>query len=214
LANGKRIPKKSVVGWDMEVEWKDGTTAWIPMKELKETNSVEVAEYARDNQIIEEPAFSWWAPHYLKKLKRLIKLSKSRHVRKGYKFGIRIPTSIDEAIRLDNENKTTLWYDAIMKEAANVRIAFEVKEDGKPPPGYKHVALMMIFDVKMDFTRKARLVARGDLTDTPSTLTYSSVVSCESVRIAFTIAALNDLEVMMFDVRNAYLNANTTEKLY
>jgi Reverse transcriptase (RNA-dependent DNA polymerase) len=34
------------------------------------------------------------------------------------------------------------------------------------------------------------------------------------VRIAFLIAALNGLEVIIFDVRNAYLNANTTEKLY
>jgi isoprenylcysteine carboxyl methyltransferase (ICMT) family protein YpbQ len=65
----------------------------------------------------------------------------------------------------------------------------------------------------MDFTRKARLVAWGDQTDTPSTLTYSSVVTRESVRIAFTIAALNNLDVMMFDIGNAYLNAKITKKL-
>jgi hypothetical protein len=135
LANGTRVPKKSVVGWDLEVEWNDGTTAWIPLKEIKETNSVEVAQYTCDNQIIEEPAFAWWAPHYLKKLKRLIKLSKTRHVRKGYKFGIRIPTTIEEALMLDKENGNTLWYDAIMKESGNVRIAFDIKVDGKPPPG-------------------------------------------------------------------------------
>jgi Reverse transcriptase (RNA-dependent DNA polymerase) len=73
---------------------------------------------------------------------------------------------------------------------------------------------MMIFDVNMDFSRKARLVARGDMTDTPPTLTYSNVVSRESVQIAFLLAALNDLELMMFDVGNAYLNAATSEKLY
>jgi Reverse transcriptase (RNA-dependent DNA polymerase) len=84
----------------------------------------------------------------------------------------------------------------------------------KPPPGFKHVQLMMIFDIKMDFTRKARLVARGDLTDTPPALTYSSVVSRESVQIAFLISALNDLDILIFDVGNAYLNTDTTEKLY
>jgi hypothetical protein len=127
-------------------------------------------------------------------MKRLIKLSKLRHIRKGYKFGIRLPNSIEEALALDKENGNTLWEDAIMKEVEGVRIAFEAKEDGKPPPGYKEVKLMMIFDIKMDFTRKARLVARGDLTDPPPTLTYSSVVSRESVRTAFTLAALNDLD--------------------
>jgi Reverse transcriptase (RNA-dependent DNA polymerase) len=212
--DGKRVHKKSVVGWDMEIEWRDGTTSWLPLKEVKETNAVEVARYAKDNNIIDEPAFVWWAPHVLKKMTRLIKLSKSRHIRRGYKFGIKVPNTVEEALQLDKENDNTLWYDALMKETPNVRVAFEEQVDGKAPPGYKKVGLMMIFDIKMDFTRKARLVARGDLTDTPSTLTYSSVVSRESVRIAFLVAALNDLDIMMFDVGNAYLNAQTTEKLY
>ena len=214
-SNGRRTMKKSTSGWDFEVEWKDGSTSWLPMKDLKETNAVELAQYAKANRLLEEPAFEWWAPMVLKKMVRLIKMSKSRHVRRGYKFGIRVPTSVEEALQLDKENGNTLWFDAIMKEMSNVRIAFELIDSGsKPPPGYKKVDLMMIFDIKMDFTRKARLVARGDLTDTPSTLTYSSVVSRESVRIAFLIAALNDLDLMMFDVGNAYLNAYTKEKLY
>ena len=105
--------------------------------------------------------------------------------------------------------------DGIMKEMKNVCIGFDVCEkDTKPPPGYKHVNLMMVFDIKMDFTRKAHLVGRGDQTETPSTLTYSSVVSRESVRIAFLIAALNDLDMKMFDIGNAYLNAPASEKLY
>lgn len=215
LNNGRRLMKKTTAGWDFEVEWKDGSTSWLTLKDLKETNAVEVAQYAKENRLIEEPAFAWWAPHVLKKLIRLIKMSRSKHVRKGYKFGIRIPSSVEEALDIDRENKNTYWYDAIMKEMENVRVAFEtVPSDGKPPPGYKYVDLMMVFDIKMDFTRKARLVARGDLTDTPPTLTYSSVVSRESVRIAFLVAALNDIDLLMFDVGNAYLNAATSEKLY
>jgi hypothetical protein len=34
-----------------------------------------------------------------------------------------------------------------MKEANGVLKAFEVKEDGKPPPGFQLVQLMMIFDI-------------------------------------------------------------------
>ena len=72
----------------------------------------------------------------------------------------------------------------------------------------------MIFDVKIDFTRKARLVAGGHLTDPPTTLTYSSVVSRESVRLAFLIAALNDLNILVADIGNAYINTMTKEKVY
>ena len=45
-------------------------------------------------------------------------------------------------------------------------------------------------------------------------LTYSSVVSCESVRIAFKVAALNDLDVLIADIGNAYLSADCREKVY
>ena len=56
----------------------------------------------------------------------------------------------------------------------------------------------MIFDVKMgeNYRRKARMVAGEHQTTTPSTLTYSSVVSRAPFRIVLTIAALNGLKVL------------------
>ena len=78
----------------------------------------------------------------------------------------------------------------------NVRIAFEEFNGNKEdiPPGYQQVNCYMIFDIKMgeNFRRKARMVAGGHTTNTPSSITYSSVVSRNSVRIALTIAALTD----------------------
>jgi hypothetical protein len=45
-------------------------------------------------------------------------------------------------------------------------------------------------------------------------ITYSSVVSRDSVRIALTIAALNGIKVMACDIQNAYLTANCREKIW
>jgi hypothetical protein len=72
----------------------------------------------------------------------------------------------------------------------------------------------MIFDVKMDLTRKARFVAGGHTTETPTSITYSSFVSRDSVRIAFLSAALNNLDIIACDVSNAYLNAPCREKIW
>jgi len=74
----------------------------------------------------------------------------------------------------------------------------------------------MVFDVKMDgkFTRKARLVANGNGTSPTKDMTYSSVVSRDSVRIAFMYAALNGLDILGCDVSNAYLNAPCREKIW
>jgi hypothetical protein len=66
----------------------------------------------------------------------------------------------------------------------------------------------------MDFTRKARFVAGGHVTDPPTSITYSSVVARDSVRLAFLIAALNDLDILSADIGNAYLNAPTKEKVH
>ena len=60
----------------------------------------------------------------------------------------------------------------------------------------------MIFDIKMGekFKRKARMVADGHRIEAPAALTYSSVISRDSVRIALTIAALNDLKVLACNI--------------
>ena len=81
-------------------------------------------------------------------------------------------------------------------------------------PGHSYLDCHLIFDVKMDFTRKARLVAEGCSTPDPINRTYTGVVSRESVRNAFTYAALNDLLVWVADVKNAYLQAPCSEKYY
>ena len=51
------------------------------------------------------------------------------------------------------------------------------------------------------------------MTDTPNTLTYSSVVSRDSVWIALMIAALNELSVMACNIQNDYLTADCREKV-
>jgi hypothetical protein len=72
----------------------------------------------------------------------------------------------------------------------------------------------MIFDVKCDFTWKAQFVARGHCTDTLNSITYSSVVTRESVHFGFLIAALNDLDILAADIGNAYLQAPAREKVH
>ena len=55
------------MGWDLCVEWRDGSTDWVPLKELKESNPVQVAEYAVVNDLANLPAFRWWVRDTLKR---------------------------------------------------------------------------------------------------------------------------------------------------
>ena len=101
------------------------------------------------------------------------------------------------------------------KEVGTVFPALQVLEDGKEVPvGSQFVDLMMIFDVKMDLTRKARLVAQGDQVETPSNLTHASTVSRDSICIALLLASLNNLTLLAANVAGAYLNAPCGEKVH
>ena len=216
---GTRRRRETTIGWELCVQWKDQSTTWVTLKDMKEAYPVQSAEYAVQARIAEEPAFAWWAPHTLKKRNLIIAKVKSKYWLRTHKFGIRIPKSVQEAREIDAENGNTYWWDAILKEMKNVRPAFEVWEKGADdiPPGYQQINCHLIFDVKMgeNFRRKARFVAGGHTTEVPeSIITYSSVVSRDSVRIALTIAGLNGLKVMACDIQNAYLTADCREKIW
>ena len=60
---------------------------------------------------------------------------------------------------------------------------------------------------------KTKRVAGGHTTTPPPESTYAGAVSREIVRIAFTLAALNDLDIFAADIQNAYLTATCGEKI-
>ncbi len=60
----------------------------------------------------------------------------------------------------------------------------------------------------------ARLVADGHLTPEPVESVYSSVVSIKTLRLVTFLSELNDLQLYGADIGNAYLEAETKEKLY
>jgi hypothetical protein len=45
-------------GWKLLVQWKDKTTSWIPLKDMKESKPVEAVEYVVANKLSLEPAFA------------------------------------------------------------------------------------------------------------------------------------------------------------
>ena len=95
------------------------------------------------------------------------------------------------------------------------RVTFNfLNRDNHAPVGYNDIACHLILDVKMVLTRKARYVTGGHLTNPPSSMTYASVVSHDSVRLAFLIAALNYLDILVGYIQNANLNALTKDKIY
>ena len=221
-SNGNKHPRRTTKGWEIAVECRDGNQIWVPLKEAKEGYAVEVAEYEVAQGIADEPAFKWWVPQTMNHLRRLVKKVKKKYWKTTHKYGIKLPHSVEEALKIDELTGTDFWRKAIDKELKVVKVAWEARDDldtnevraGRQLIGYTEITCHMVFDIKMDLTRKARLVAGGHMTDAPASLTYSSVVSRDSIRIAFLVAALNGLKVLACDIGNAYLNAPCQEKIW
>ena len=115
---------------------------------------------------------------------------------------------------MDEENGDRYWRDAISLEMKNNRIAFDIlSPEANIEPGRIFLECYMIFEVKMDFRRKARFVANGSKTPAVEH-SYAGVVSRETVRIAFTLAVLNGIDIMAADILNAYLQAPISEKYW
>ena len=121
--NDNAVPKKTTRGWQIEVEWKDGSISWVPMRDMKISYPVELAEYAIANNIDEEPAFKWWVKDTLRKRDRIISKVKAKYWRTTHKFGIEVPKSVTEAYLIDQRTNTQFWTEAIRKEMKNVHIS-------------------------------------------------------------------------------------------
>jgi hypothetical protein len=64
-----RPGSKTTKGWYLCVELKNGSTMWAPLKDVKEANPIETAEYAKAMGLDDKPAFAWWVPHTLRQTK-------------------------------------------------------------------------------------------------------------------------------------------------
>ncbi len=76
------------------------------------------------NKIDNEPAFKWWVPLVMQKRNQMINKVKKKYQQTTHKFGNRIPKTIKEALRLDEENSNHLWADAIHKEMSIAKVLY------------------------------------------------------------------------------------------
>ncbi len=64
--------KKTKKGYQLCIQWKDGTTSWERLADLKKSNPVEASEYDVARGIKDEPAFAWWVNFTPKKREHIV----------------------------------------------------------------------------------------------------------------------------------------------
>lgn len=59
-SNGNIHHQQTTKGWQLCVWWKDGSTSREHLKDLKESYSIQTAEFAISQKLADKPAFKWW----------------------------------------------------------------------------------------------------------------------------------------------------------
>jgi hypothetical protein len=201
-----------------KVIWLNGDKSWVKMDDLRLHDPLLVLTYGLRHQITRKPGWEW-VESFVNNDDELARIIHAHRVSKDivYKFGVRVPNSTQEALRLDSEKDEKLWLEAIETELKQINEyeTFRILRDDEPtPPGYRRIPYHCVFDVKFDGRRKCRLVAGGHRTAPPKEDIFSGVVSMEAVRLGFILARLNGLMVCAGDIVNAFLYGKTREKVY
>jgi hypothetical protein len=97
-------------------------------------------------------------PYTLRKRDIILSAVKHRIRKTTHKYGIEITTSVEHVYRIDSKNRNTFWRESIQTEMRNNGIVFEIYGEGAiAPHGWDKVTGHMVFDVKMNFTRKGKV---------------------------------------------------------
>ena len=91
---------ETLSGMERRICWLGST------KNLKQSNPVEMDEYAVANEISDEPAFNWWVKETLRHRDRIISKVTSKYWRTSHKFGIQVPKKVKEAYKIDRKSGT------------------------------------------------------------------------------------------------------------
>jgi hypothetical protein len=207
--------------YNVRVHWENGEISYEPLSIIGSSDPVSVAIYGRDNGLLDVDGWKRYKKLALRQ-KRLVRMARQAKLqsfrnREVFKFGIQVPQNHKQAMAIDEANGNSVWRDAEgieLRQIDEYQTFTDLGYKADAPKGHKKIRVHMVYDVKHDLRRKARLVADGNLTEVPLASVYSSVVSLKGLRMTIFLAELNDLDLWCTDIGNAYLEATTDEKVY
>ena len=80
----------------------------------------------------------------------MVATTKRRNQWIGYKFGIKIPITVEDYLKIYRETSTKFWEEEITIEMKKNIIAFDILHNEISTIGHKKIPVNMLFDVKMD----------------------------------------------------------------
>ena len=106
-SNGNLQHKRTTCSCKILVEWKDDSADWVPLKDLKQSNPVELGEYAMKNEISDGTEFRLWVKYTLRRKDIIINKVNYKYWLTTHTFGIRVPKTVKIHMILKGNQKLT-----------------------------------------------------------------------------------------------------------
>ena len=114
------VPKNTTAGWKLQANCKDISTSWVPPKNLKVLNPIELIKHAINNKIRRKKSYHWWVKDIAQKQDQIISKVVKKCWKISHKFGITVTKTIDKALQIEKEKGTDLWRRLIEEEMLNI----------------------------------------------------------------------------------------------
>ena len=85
--------------YNVQIQWSDGSTSMEPLGIIIADDPIECAKYATEHNLLSLPG--WKCLKSVAKQHRMISASKSKLHEPTYKFGVQVPSSLQQADQLD-----------------------------------------------------------------------------------------------------------------
>ena len=216
----KSDPEYKGSRFNVLVNWDSGESTYEPLDLIARDDPVTCALYGKKNNLLEKTGWKRFKRIMSReeRFSRFINTSRLQHDdRDNYQFGILIPRNHKHAMEIDLKTGNKKWFNAEqleLKQIHEYNTFIDKGKNFKMPPDFTRIQVHFVYAAKHDGRYKARLVAGGHLTSIPDDSIYSGVVSLKGIRLITFLGRLNNLKIFSTDIGNAYLEADTKEKVY
>ena len=109
---------------------------------------------------------------------------KSNYWRTTHSFGVRFPNTVKETFSIDKEAGNYYWEKALNKDTSNIKFAWKrvdgfipdqaISKSVKKVIGHQEINCHIIFDVQMDFLKKAQFVPGVNTIEAPNSINITA----------------------------------------
>jgi hypothetical protein len=144
-------PDYKGLSYNVKVEWENREITSEPLNVIVVTCAI----YARENALLDLPGWKHFKSIAKQEKKNIWMVNQAKlclySSAQQYKYGFEVPTNYEDTVRIDCQNASMKWQDAVRMELESVHsYNVFIDKESTIPTGHCKIHIHLVFDVKHD----------------------------------------------------------------